>query len=689
MLIVTLVILVMVAPVTAELFISSPGSPAQDEPMGIEHVQEATAACEDFGGLFSVYQGKEYTDAFSSVAYLGQGIVVAGKRSWNDFPPNIAIYRSTDYGLTWNTVPNPSGITGRHVYFFGQHNSRVFAGTGDEGNVCLMRSDDYGATWSVVLTTADLKTFAETSDDSKVKAVFTPVYMGENRWLVNLRNDQTAVYLLESLDDGDTWHAFYPTGVDTSARKMILTSDGTLLYAGFAQDHGMYVSHDSGYTFSKTSDFHTFAGMADLGNGAYLAGTYNSTYESGTQPPIAISIYKSSDYGQTWDLKTTVNLPTTLGYFRTIIKVSEDLVIAYASCSEIIWSDRCAKAYVSRDGGETWNDLGLAFIGPYGNMNAIYDTVLVKPGTFIATAQPDSNILRSINLPPVANAGPDQTTTEGAIISFSGSITDAGSCDTLTYSWDFGDSSPAITDTLTPTHAYGDNGIYTVTLTVNDDDGEMVTDTLLVTVDNVAPVVTKGVMDQQNPQFILPGVHTLTFHGTFSDPGWPDTHTALWAFGDGQTDVGTLTEENIAPDATGTVTATHAYSAPGNYLVTVTVTDDDGGKTTSAAWTVHVADVVEAKHDLANYIQNLPANTFKGKAVQQKAAFANMFNALDTMIADKYWNGFITSLQSNIRSKADGLVDGKSSDDWIKDKTAQQHICMKVDDIVAYVKTFM
>jgi hypothetical protein len=58
------------------------------------------------------------------------------------------------------------------------------------------------------------------------------------------------------------------------------------------------------------------------------------------------------------------------------------------------------------------------------------------------------------------------------------------------------------------------------------------------------------------------------------------------------------------------------------------------------------------------------------------------------MIADKEWNGFITSLQSNIRSKADGQVDGKPQDDWIKDKTAQQHICMKIDDIVAYVKTF-
>jgi hypothetical protein len=61
------------------------------------------------------------------------------------------------------------------------------------------------------------------------------------------------------------------------------------------------------------------------------------------------------------------------------------------------------------------------------------------------------------------------------------------------------------------------------------------------------------------------------FHGTFSDPGWCDSHTALWTFGDGQTSPGTMTEENLEPDATGTVTATHAFGAPGDYLVTVTV----------------------------------------------------------------------------------------------------------------------
>jgi len=528
----------------AAVFIASPGLPA---------------ASEDFGGLFSVYQGEQYTDAFSSVAYLGQGIVVAGKRSWNESPPNIAIYRSTDYGLTWEPVPNPSGITGRHVYFFGQHDSRVFAGTGDEGNVCLMRSDDYGATWSVVLTTADLITLGGTSDGTKVAAVFTPVYMGENRWLVNLRNDETAVYLLESLDDGDTWHAFKPTGIDTSARKMILTSDGTLLYAGFTlQKHGMYVSHDRGYTFSKTSDFLAFAGMADLGNGSYLAGTYNS----GTSP-IAISIYKSSDHGDTWNLKETVYLPTTLGYFRTMIKVAEDLVIAYASCSEYSWSDRCAEAYASTDGGETWTDLGQAFVGPYGNMNAIYDTVLVKPGTFIATAQPDSNILRSNN--PVAIC-------QNVTVSADGSCQGAASVDNGSYDPKGG----ALSYAQTPAGAYS-LGTTLVTLVVTNSGG---------CTDSCTAQVT--VQDTEAPTISCPGNITAN---------------AASASGAAVSFPLATASDNCSASATCTP-ASGSIFAIGTSPVTCTATDTSGN-TATCTFSVKVKSAAEQTADLIAMVQGL------------------------------------------------------------------------------------
>ncbi|MBN2005217.1 MAG: DNRLRE domain-containing protein [Anaerolineae bacterium] len=57
---------------------------------------------------------------------------------------------------------------------------------------------------------------------------------------------------------------------------------------------------------------------------------------------------------------------------------------------------------------------------------------------------------------------------------------------------------------------------------------------------------------------------TLTFTGTYTDPGWLDTHAVTWTFGDGTA-------------ANGPLTVTHAYTAPGVYPVTLIVADDDGG----------------------------------------------------------------------------------------------------------------
>jgi len=90
------------------------------------------------------------------------------------------------------------------------------------------------------------------------------------------------------------------------------------------------------------------------------------------------------------------------------------------------------------------------------------------------------------NVPPTVDAGPDQTVNTGDTgdtVNFSGSFTDPGSDDTHTIEWDFGDGSPAVTGTLTPSHSYPGAGAYTVRLTVTDDDGGAGADTLTVTVE--------------------------------------------------------------------------------------------------------------------------------------------------------------------------------------------------------------
>ena len=253
----------------------------------------------------------------------------------------------------------------------------------------------------------------------------------------------------------------------------------------------------------------------------------------------------------------------------------------------------------------------------------------------------------------------------------------------------------SVTDTIG--HTYGDNGVYNVKLTVEDDDGGVATYSTTITVNNVAPTVTGHSMSHPNEQFILPIVHILSFDATATDPGSDDL-TFTWDWGDASpydTEIyynnGTGPDPYPSPEInpmTATDTAEHVYSAPGNYTVILTVTDDDGGTTTTTR-VVHVADAEEAKHITNQYIQELPDTAFKKKASNRKAAFDNMFGALDDMLAAEAYDGMIQHLRNNIRERVDGKVDGKPNNDWITDQTVQQEICQKIDDITAYLETFL
>ena len=180
------------------------------------------------------------------------------------------------------------------------------------------------------------------------------------------------------------------------------------------------------------------------------------------------------------------------------------------------------------------------------------------------------------NVDPTADAGADQSVNEGDTVSFAGSFTDPGSADTHTIEWDFGDTSTD-SGSLTPTHVYADDGIYTVKLTVTDDDGGVGIDTLTVTVENAPPVVDAGA-----DQSVDEG-DTVSFSGSFTDPGSGDTHTIEWDFGDTSTDLGSLTP-------------THVYADNGVYTVELTVTDNNGGVGTDTLTVTvsNVAPVVDA-----------------------------------------------------------------------------------------------
>lgn len=130
---------------------------------------------------------------------------------------------------------------------------------------------------------------------------------------------------------------------------------------------------------------------------------------------------------------------------------------------------------------------------------------------------------------------------------------------------------PAASGTAVARHTYCDNGIYTVTVKVIDEQGGSITETTTAVIENVAPTVDAGA-----EVFAYPCVPTRLV-GTFEDVGWCDTHTGLWDFGDcSPIAAATIVETNDPPAARGTATATHCFEECGTYVAELTITDDDG-----------------------------------------------------------------------------------------------------------------
>jgi PKD repeat protein len=181
---------------------------------------------------------------------------------------------------------------------------------------------------------------------------------------------------------------------------------------------------------------------------------------------------------------------------------------------------------------------------------------------------------------------------EGTPATLRGGFYDPGQQDTWTATVNYGDGTGeqplALTSSfITLSHVYANNGAYTVTLTVRDDDGGVGTVTRQVNVYNAPPVVSAsgGIINEGS---------TFTSLGSFTDPG-ADTWTARVNYGDG---TGwqplALNGKSFALE--------HVYGNDGNYYVQIVVRDSDGAEGSAWAYVTvrNVAPVVTATGGTGN-----------------------------------------------------------------------------------------
>ena len=241
-------------------------------------------------------------------------------------------------------------------------------------------------------------------------------------------------------------------------------------------------------------------------------------------------------------------------------------------------------------------------------------------GTFAVTVE---------NVTPTLTVVPDQTVNEGSLLSLTdiGKFTDPAfdnplnvdgeTSEKFTYAVDWGDGTnvdagPATIDvhgsegvltagSFDGSHTYADNGVYTVTVTLSDDDGGSISATFLVTVEQRDALADRRARTRPSTKGRS---LSLTDIGKFTDPGFDNplnesgetsekfTYAIDW--GDG-TDVDAGPATIDVPGSEGVLTAgsfdgSHTYADNGVYTVTVTLSDDDGGSI-SATFQVTVNNV--------------------------------------------------------------------------------------------------
>jgi hypothetical protein len=202
------------------------------------------------------------------------------------------------------------------------------------------------------------------------------------------------------------------------------------------------------------------------------------------------------------------------------------------------------------------------------------------------------------------------TINEGASINLYGSFKDPSGSDTHTVTVDWGTGWSDVerystiqlgvgVNAFDATKQYGDNGSYTIKVTVTDDDSASTFTTQTVTVNNVSPTAainrSSTITVQGVPTFLGHAAHPYSFSEHSTDPGSDDlTMTWDWADGTAKTvttylNAGPGTDPLPSPQVNPrdvTDTHSHTWAAPCVYNIGLGVKDDDTGTAADSNYAV-------------------------------------------------------------------------------------------------------
>ena len=197
-----------------------------------------------------------------------------------------------------------------------------------------------------------------------------------------------------------------------------------------------------------------------------------------------------------------------------------------------------------------------------GNYTAVLSVVDSDGATASA---PVMIAVAAANVAPTALlSGAPLTGNAPLLVAFDGSASSDSDGAVVSYGWNFGDAT-ATGSGVALNHTYTDEGTFSATLTVADDDGTNASQSVSIIVGppNQLPAASAGATPPTGDAPL-----SVSFDGSGSSDVDGVIVDYLWNFADG------------SMSASG-MTVTHTYAVDGAYVATLTVTDDDGASNTS------------------------------------------------------------------------------------------------------------
>ncbi len=286
--------------------------------------------------------------------------------------------------------------------------------------------------------------------------------------------------------------------------------------------------------------------------------------------------------------------------------------------------------------------------------NVVLISAGLSPGTYLVEAtvvcqcqdsNPSNNVASAIFtvVPPVSDIPPvsdfafnPSTPTVGQLVFFNGLLSHDPDGTIDSYSWNFGDGSSSISTTPNQLnaqvqHPFSTPGNFYVTLTVTDNAGltGSKTELLLVVPSSDLPPIARFTFSPPTPTVGT----AVSFDGSQSFD--PDGFVQSWSWNFGDNYV-----LGSGPNAF------HTYSSPGNYTVTLTVTDN-AGLTNSSSRVVPVHPPLV--HDVGVVFVNVePRIAVSGQVVDIVVGLTNNGQSNEAVSVTAYYDSHIAASRNGI-----------------------------------------